>query len=91
MSTQSQEIFDTLQYAKRAISAGFTQEQAEFQTEELASLLDDSLITKTILKQELSILENRLQLFQYRFYWAMLGSVSTLLTVVQLVLHFFDN
>ena len=38
--------FDTLQYAKRLQTAGFTAEQAEIQAETLKGLIDDKLATK---------------------------------------------
>lgn len=43
--------FDTLKYAKRAEKVGFTKEQAEFQAEELAKLIDERLATKDDLKK----------------------------------------
>ena len=42
--------FDTLKFAKRAEKAGFTKQQAEFQAEEIAKVIDDNLITKDDLK-----------------------------------------
>lgn len=42
--------FDTLKFAKRAEKAGFTKQQAEFQAEEIAKVLEDNLITKDDLK-----------------------------------------
>lgn len=38
--------FDTLQYAKRAQQAGFTLQQAEFQAEEMAKVIDNHIATK---------------------------------------------
>lgn len=81
-------IFDTLQFAKRALAAGFTQKQAEFQAEEIANLLDDALVTKTTLKQELSNSEHRMQTYHNRLSWQMLGAAATLITISQAVFHF---
>lgn len=38
--------FDTLQFAKRAEQAGFTKQQAEFQAEEMAKIIDNHIATK---------------------------------------------
>jgi hypothetical protein len=46
--------FDTLDYAKQAKNAGFTEEQAEFQAkalESLAELLNEDLATKSDIKE----------------------------------------
>jgi hypothetical protein len=48
--------FDTLAYAKKLRSAGFTEEQAEIQAEALAHIVDEKLSTKRDLKD----LESRL-------------------------------
>ncbi|ODS33852.1 MAG: hypothetical protein SCARUB_01013 [Candidatus Scalindua rubra] len=39
-------MFDTLAYAKKLKSAGFTEEQAEIQAEALAGIIDEKLATK---------------------------------------------
>ena len=39
-------IFDTLSYAKKLKAVGFTEEQAEVQTEILAQIVDEKLATK---------------------------------------------
>jgi hypothetical protein len=44
-------IFDTLQFAKKAKEVGFTEAQAEFQAEEIARIIDETLATKTDLKE----------------------------------------
>lgn len=38
--------FDTLKYSKRAIEAGFTEKQAEFQAEEMGKIINDHIATK---------------------------------------------
>ncbi|CAN5418708.1 hypothetical protein BH10PSE19_BH10PSE19_07080 [soil metagenome] len=50
-------LFDTLQYAKKAKEVGFTEAQAEFQSEAIADLLENRLATK----QDFVILENNLK------------------------------
>ncbi len=49
-------IFDTHAYVKRLKAVGFTEEQAEVQTEVLSELLEESLATKRDLKE----LENKI-------------------------------
>jgi hypothetical protein len=39
-------IFDTLKYANKLKAAGFTEKQAEAQTEALAEIVDEKLATK---------------------------------------------
>ena len=43
--------FDTLAYAKKLKSVGFTEEQAEVQAEALSDLINDQLATKQDLKE----------------------------------------
>jgi hypothetical protein len=43
--------FDTLAYAKKLLSAGFTQQQAEVQAEALKDIIDDRLATKDDIKE----------------------------------------
>ena len=72
------QIFDTLKYTKRAIAAGLSQEAAEFHAEELATVINDSLVTKdhldTKLTSELVALENRL-------VWKLLSGLSVLMGI----------
>ena len=44
-------VFDTLLYAKKLKSVGFTEEQAEVQAEALADMVDETLATKKDLKE----------------------------------------
>ncbi len=44
-------MFDTLAYAKKLKSAGFTEEQAERQAEALAEIVDEKLATKQDLRE----------------------------------------
>jgi hypothetical protein len=46
----SSRIFDTLAYAKKLKSVGFTEEQAEVQAEAMAEIIDDKLATKRDLR-----------------------------------------
>lgn len=59
----SEIAFDTLAYAKKLKSAGFTEEQAEIQAEALASIVDERLATKQDirdLKRDIKEMETRL-------------------------------
>lgn len=40
-------IFDTLEFAERAMKAGFSREQAEFQAREAANAIENKLATKS--------------------------------------------
>lgn len=44
-------IFDILAYAKRLKAAGFTEDQAEIQTQALAEIIEERLATKQDLKE----------------------------------------
>ena len=46
MSTAKMAIFDTFKFVQKAKLVGFTEEQAVFQAEELASLLRQEIATK---------------------------------------------
>lgn len=50
-------MFDTLAYAKKLKTAGFTEEQAEVQAEAMAELVDEKLATK----QDLKMMESGLK------------------------------
>ncbi len=57
-------MFDTLAYAKKLKSAGFTEDQAEIQAEALAEIIDEKLATKQDvrdIKQEMKEMEIRLK------------------------------
>lgn len=61
-------IFDTLQYAKQAKNVGFTEQQAEFQAEAIAKVMDEQLVTKkdweSGLKASKQDLENGLRIYK---------------------------
>ena len=46
MNTADMLFFDTLAYAKKLKNAGFTEEQAEVQSEALAGVLENNMATK---------------------------------------------
>ena len=55
--------FDTLAYSKKLINAGFTQQQAEVQTEAIAELINERLATKEDIKiLELAVKNSELAL-----------------------------
>lgn len=89
--SKSINLFDTLEYTKRAIGAGFSPQQAEFQAREMASLLSETVVTRTILRQELIDLETRMRNFQYRIARTALASTATAVAVLQTVFHFFSG
>ena len=75
-------IFDTLAYAKKLKSAGFTEQQAEVQAEALASLVNEQLATKRDL-QELELnLKHDLTL---RLGGLMISGVAIVATLVKLL------
>lgn len=83
-------FFDTLRFTKRATEAGFTLKQAEFQAAEVAELVSTILVTRSFLRREMRELEARLQAFQTKITWVMLGGISALLSVGQILTHFFQ-
>lgn len=80
--------FDTLKFSKRAMTVGFTQQQAEFHANEMADLLNSTLVTKVYLKQELARLESRMRSFHYQISGTILGGIATLVTILESVFHF---
>lgn len=74
--------FDTLQFAKRALQAGFTKEQAEFQAEELVKLIDERLATKAdirLLKLEIRSAEHRITIKMGSMMVIAVGLLATIL------------
>jgi hypothetical protein len=82
-------VFDTLQYSKRALLAGYTEKQAEFQAEELSILLKDSIVTKTDLKNEFLLSERRMHIFLYKLAAGMVTSIFTILGGIVTLKQFF--
>jgi hypothetical protein len=77
-------IFDTLRYSKKLVAVGFTQQQAEAQTEALAEIVDDKLATKRDiedLKKEIKELELRMTI---KLGSIMLGGLGLLVILMKL-------
>jgi hypothetical protein len=56
-------IFDTLEYVKGAKKAGFTEQQAEYQAEQIAivaNVIESDLVTKDYLRKEFINFEQRI-------------------------------
>lgn len=70
-------IFDTLQYTKRAKLVGIPDEHAEFQALEIASLINDKLVTKADLKE----MEIRLSIFMVKAITTAIGVLGGLQTL----------
>lgn len=77
---------DTLDFSKKAIEAGFTPEQAEFQ----AKFLSTFFITQEMLKDELDAFQMRLQITQVKIIGMVLTGATTIISVVQAVYHIFN-
>ncbi len=75
-------MFDTLKYTKDAIAAGFTREQAEFQAEKMAELINDSLVTKDYFKHEITHMENRIIKFIHKMSWGVIVGIPAVLTLL---------
>ncbi|MBF0567132.1 MAG: DUF1640 domain-containing protein [Nitrospirae bacterium] len=79
-------IFDTHAYIKKLRSVGFTEEQAEVQTEALSELIEEGLATKrdlkeleTSLKRDIKELELRLSVRLGTIVVAGIAAVATLM------------
>lgn len=90
-------IFDTLKFTKRAIAAGIPQQAAEFHAEEIATLINDSLVTKEHFDSKISTLEKHIKTemkteiasLENRLTWKFLGGMITMITLSQVIGHFF--
>lgn len=80
-------MFDTLKYTKEAVAAGFSQQQAEFQAEKMAELVNDTLVTKDYLKNELTHMEHRILRFVNKTGWIIVTGIPTILFVVSSLYH----
>ncbi len=81
--------FDTLSYAKKLKSAGFTDQQAEVQAEILAEVISDQLATKSDI-EELKLQLNRdIKELEYRLTirlgMMMVSSVALVATLVKVL------
>ncbi len=88
--------FDTLAYAKKLKSAGFTEEQAETQVEALAQIVDDKLATKKDImlihrdieelriefKRDLAEMESRLIIKMGSMLVVTIGILATLMKIL---------
>ncbi len=75
-------VFDTLAYAKKLKSAGFTEEQAEVQAEALAGLVNEQLATK----RDLNELEMRLKHdLTIRLGGMMITGIAIIATLVKIL------
>jgi len=75
-------VFDTLAYAKKLKSAGFTDEQAEVQAEALAGLVNEQLATK----RDLHELEMRLKHdLTIRLGGMMITGIAVVATLVKIL------
>jgi len=75
-------VFDTHSYVKKLKAVGFTEEQAEVQTEAIAELIDERLATK----QDLKELEIRLKHDLTLRLGAMLAaSMAVIATIVKIL------
>lgn len=74
--------FDTLAYAKKLISAGVPQAQAEIQAEAFAEIIEDKLVTKQYLDIKLKELEMRLTLSLGGVMAAGVAIVATLVKIL---------
>lgn len=80
--------FDTLEYTERAVAIGIPRAQAEFHARETAELLNQTVITRATLKQELSELEIRMRSFHYQISGTILGGTAAIITILESILHF---
>ena len=81
--------FDTLAYAKKLKSVGFTEEQAEVQAEALAKIIDQRLATKQdilALQRDMKEMELRLKHdLTLRLGAMMAASIAIVAALVQLL------
>lgn len=87
-------LFDTLDFAERAIKAGFTREQAEFQAREAAAAIETKLATRDDITEvhkqigltrrdfikEIKLVEHRMTI---KFGAMLVASIGILVTVLQ--------
>ncbi len=75
-------VFDTHAYVKKLKAVGFTEEQAEVQTEVVSVLIDDQLATKQDLKELELQLKHDLTL---RLGAMMAASMAIVVAIVKLI------
>ncbi len=74
--------FDTLSYAKRLKSVGFTEEQAEAQAEALGNIVNEQLVSREFLDMRLKELEYRIT---FRLGSMMAASIAIVAALVKLL------
>lgn len=79
--------FNTFKFVKRAILAGFTEKQAEFQADEMTKFMSENLVTKSFLKNELREFEIRVKIFLYQ----LVGGSLAILGGMQTLFHFLGK
>jgi hypothetical protein len=75
--------FDTLAFAKKMRSVGFTEAQAEAQAEEIAKLLDEQLATKRdteSIKKEIENLRQEVRITEERLSYQLTIRLGIMLT-----------
>ena len=81
--------FDSLGYAKKLESAGFTREQAEVQTEALREVIEDKIATRQDLKGLEASLEGKIRELEYRLTirlgTMLAASVAIIVALVKLI------
>lgn len=77
-------VFDTLQCSKRLQEAGFSQQQAEAQAEEIAKVINEQLATKQDLEHLSEQFSTKLDRLSTK-----LGSVVVTCTGFLALIHFF--
>lgn len=76
--------FNPIEHMNGAIKVGFTREQAEYQATEWAKVVNNDLVTKSYLSNELKILKIELQGFIVKSLITVVGVLGGL----QTILHF---
>ena len=70
--------FDTLEFDKKLLAAGFTAKQAETLTHELAKIIDDGMVTKDYLNTKFSEVDIRLATLKTELIRWVLGTTISL-------------
>jgi hypothetical protein len=79
--------FDTLEFTKRAQQHGFTGDQSEFLAEQTLILLNQILVARFVLKEELVNFESRMRSFHYEMSSWILGSIAAIMTICEVFFH----
>lgn len=83
-------LFDTLEFADRAMKAGFSREQAEFQAREAAQAIESKVATKGEMNAVRDELVKEIKLLEHRMiikFGAMLGvAIGILITILKFIM-----